>query len=282
MRSTATVFLWLLTTMLFAVALPAAWAQVHLIDQNGYAALARAAAADPKLQSAMAAELTSQVGRLSAAADSTMVGPIARLYTASSAFPAQFGQANAFAHRWLFTGTAGSGLDEQGRWVIDFAPMLSDVAFAQTLRDYNISVPTSVPIPLTDNVSPAVRPGALHEIGMWWPWATIGVGLLAAASALLMLLAAHSRGRALTALGVSALLVGAIGWAAIEFGQRYLNSALNETSGSVRTVADAMVATAQDSMHQWLDVALIAGGGLVLVGVIVSLLTGLARPVSGS
>ena len=282
MRSVATVFLWLITTVLIAVALPAAWAQVHLIDRNGYAALAREAAADPQLQSAMAAELTSQVGRLSATADSTAVGPIARLYTASSTFPAQFGQANAFAHRWLFTETAGPGLDEQGRWVIDFAPMLSDAAFAQTLRDYNISVPTSVPIPLTDTVSPAVHPGALREIGMWWPWATIGVGLLAAGAALLMLLAAPSRGKALIALGVSALIVGAIGWAAIEFGQRHLNSALNETSGSVRIVADAMAATAQDSMHRWLDVALIAGGGLVLVGVIVSLLTGLARPVSGS
>ena len=38
-----------------------------------------------------------------------------------------------------------------------------------------------------------------------------------------------------------------------------------------------MVATAQDSMHQWLNVTLIVGGGLVIVGVIVSLLSGLAR-----
>ena len=30
-------------------------------------------------------------------------------------------------------------------------------------------------------------------------------------------------------------------------------------------------------MHQWLNVTLIVGGGLVIVGVIVSLLSGLAR-----
>ena len=58
------------------------------------------------------------------------------------------------------------------------------------------------------------------------------------------------------------------GWAAIEFAQSYLNRALNGTSGVIRTVADAMVGTAQDSMHQWLNVTLIAGGGLVVVGVI--------------
>lgn len=281
MRAATTVFLWLITTMLLAVALPAAWVQLHLIDEGGYAALARQAAADPKLQSAMAAELTTQVGRLGAAADSTAVAPIARLYTASSSFPAQFGQANAFAHRWLFTEAGGAEIDEQGRWVIDFAPMLSDAAFAQTLRDYNISVPTSVPIPLTDNVSPAVRPGALRELGMWWPWATVAAGVLAAGAALLMLLASTSRGKALVTLGVTAVVVGGTGWAAMEFGRSHLNRALNETSGAVRTVADAMVATAQGSMHQWLNVTLIAGGGLVLVGVIVSLLTGLSRPVSG-
>ena len=75
--------------------------------------------------------------------------------------------------------------------------------------------------------------------------------------------------------------MGGTGWAAIEYGQRYLNHALNGTSGTVRTVADVMVATAQASMHQWLTVTLIAGGGLVVVGVIVSLLSGLSRPVSG-
>lgn len=281
MRSVATVFMWLITTVLLAVAVPAAWVQLHLVDRAGYAALAQRAAGDPDLQSAMAGELTAQVGRLSPAADSTVVGPIARLYTASSSFPIQFGQANAFAHRWLFTDTVGSGLDEQGRWVIDFAPMLSDTAFAQTLRDYNVAVPTAVPIPLTDTAPAGVRPGALRDVGMWWPWATIGVGVLAAASALLMLFVATSRGRALAALGVSALMVGGTGWAAIEFAQSYLNRALNGTSGVIRTVADAMVGTAQDSMHQWLNVTLIAGGGLVVVGVIVSLLTGLARPVSG-
>lgn len=280
MRSAATVLMWVVTTVLLAVALPAAWVQLHLIDRGGYTALARQAAGDPELQSTMATELTTQVGRLGVSADSTVVGPIARLYTASSSFPAQFGQANAFAHRWLFTDSTASNVDDQGRWVIDLAPMLSDPAFAQTLRDYGISIPASVPIPLTDNASSAARPGALREVGMWWPWATIGIGVLAAGAAVLMLWASPSRGKGLAALGVAALLVGGLGWAAIEFGRVYANRALSNTSGAVRTVADATVAAAADSMHQWLNVTLIAGGGLVVVGVIVALLTGLTRPIS--
>ncbi|MGI9123405.1 MAG: hypothetical protein ACR2JM_01435 [Mycobacterium sp.] len=277
MRSAATVLMWLITTVFLAAAVPAAWAQFNLVDDSGYSALAQRAATDPDLQSAMATELTAQVGRLGGGVDSTVVSRIATVYTSSSSFPSQFAQANGFAHRWLFTDSIPSTVDPQGRWVIDLAPMLSDEAFAQTLRDYNLSVPSSVPIPLTDNAPAVLRPGALRAAGLWGPWLSGGLAVLAGGSALLTLLAARSRGKALAALGVSALLVGASGWPAIEFGQRYLREALDNTSGTPRRVADVMVATAQSSMHQWLNVTLIAGAGLIIVGVIVSLLAGLAR-----
>ena len=277
MRSAATVLMWLVTTLLLAVSVPAAWAQQHLVDQDGYSALARVAASDPGLQSAMAGELTAQVGRLGAGVDSGVVSGIAAAYTSGSAFPAQFAQANGFAHRWLFTNAIPSTVDPQGRWEIDFAPMLSDSAFAQTLQAYGVTVPKSLPIPLTDNAPALLRPGAFRAVGLWGPWVSVGLAVLAGAGALLMLSAARRRGKALAALGISALLVGASGWAAIEFGQRHLRGALDNTSGTTRRVADVMVAAAQDSMHQWLNVTLVVGGGLVIVGVIVSLLSGLAR-----
>lgn len=274
MRSLAAVLLWIITTILVAAAIPAMWAQQNVVSQSGYAALARRAAADPALQAAMADELTAQVSRLGSNVDATLVSGIAGVYTASSSFPGQFALANAFAHRWLFTKSAD--VDATGRWVIDLAPLLSDAAFAQTLRDYNISVPATVPIPVTENAPTMLRPGALSVYGRWAHWVSWGLAVLAAGSALLMLLVARSRGKALVALGVSGLLVGATGWAAMEYAQRYLRQALDDTTGNLRTVAEAMVATAQDSLHQWLNVTLIVGGGLVIVGVIVSLLTGLA------
>ena len=277
MRSVATVFMWLVTTLLLAVTLPVLWAQQNLVDRSGYTALTQRAATNPDLQSAAAVELTTQVGRLSAGADAAVVGRIAKMYTAGSSFPGQFAQANDFAHRWLFTDGVGSALDAQGRWVIDFAPLLSDAAFAQTLRDYNIAVPTSIPIPLTDNAPAGLRPGSLRVIGMWAPWVAWGLVALCAASALLTLMAAHNRGKSLVGLGVSAVLVGAAGWAAIELAQRPLLTALDNTAGNIRTIADVMVATAESSMHQWLNVTMTVGGGLVIVGVLVSLLAGLAR-----
>ena len=111
---------------------------------------------------------------------------------------------------------------------------------------------------------------------MWAPWVSGGLAVLAAASALLTIYLARRRGRIIAALGVSALLVGASGWAAIEFGQHYVRKALDNTTGSARQVAEVMVATVQSSMHQWLNITLIVGGGLVVVGVIVGLLSSLA------
>lgn len=90
----------------------------------------------------------------------------------------------------------------------------------------------------------------------------VGLAALTATGALLTLAVAPKRGKALVALGVSALIVGAAGWAAIEYGQRYLRAALNNTSGNTERIAEVMATTAQDSMHQWLNATLIAGGGL--------------------
>jgi len=275
-RTVATVLMWLVTTVLLALAVPAVWAQNNLVDGAGYAALARNAAKDPELQSATATELTTQVGLLGSGVDSTIVSRIAAAYTASPAFPGQFASANGFAHRWLFTDTIPASVDPQGRLVVDLAPMLSDTAFVQTLRDYNIAVPSALPIPLIDNASEVVRPGSLREVGIWAPWVSVGLAVLAAASALLTLYLARSRGRILVALGVSALIVGASGWAAIEFAQRYVRGTLNETAGNARRIADVMVATIESSMHQWLNITLIVGGGLVIVGILVGLLSSLA------
>ncbi len=60
MRFASVVLGWLIATLALAVAVPAGWVQLHVVDADGYAALARRAAADPALQSAMAAELTTR------------------------------------------------------------------------------------------------------------------------------------------------------------------------------------------------------------------------------
>lgn len=279
MRFVMTLFLWVLTTILLAAAVPSAWVQKNIVDQQGYSAFAAAAATDPQLQQAVAGELTTQVQSLAARSgsdvDSRQIRAVAGAYTAGSAFPGQFALANQVAHTWMFTDRLSR--NENGSWVIDLAPMLSDASFRETLSGFGVEVPQTLTVPIASSAPDSLRPGILRPLAVWGPWVSIGVTVLAGVLALFTLAAARSRGKALAALGISALLVGAAGWAGLEAGRRYLNEALNHTSGDIRQIADAMAGHAIGSLHQWLNLTLAAGGGLVVFGIVVALLGGLRR-----
>jgi hypothetical protein len=276
-----TLVLWLCTTVALAVAVPAAWAQLNIVNEGGYAALALKAADDPALQSAAAGELTTRATALIAAhgagrhpVDSSQVRDAVTAFTAGPSFPPLFAQANRAAHQWLFN-SAGSA----DSWVVDLAPMLNDSSIRQILSSHNVKVPATLTVPLTVSTpSVSLRQGQLSRLATWGPWVSIGAVALSGLCALLMLAAARRRGKALTSLGVSALLVGAAGWAGIELGGRYVNGALNGTTGDIRQIAEAMVGRAEASLHQWLDVTLIAGAALVVIGVLVAIVGSVRRP----
>lgn len=279
MRFVMTLFLWVLTTILLAAAVPSAWVQKNIIDQQGYSSFAAGAATDPRLQQAVAGELTTQVQSLAAQngaeVDSRRIRAVAGAYTAGPDFPGQFALANQLAHTWMFTDRLSR--DENGSWVIDVAPMLSDPSFRDTLTGFGVEVPQTLTVPIASSAPDSLRPGILRPLAVWGPWVSVGVTVLAGVFALLTLATARTRGKALAALGISALLVGAAGWAGLEAGRRYLNEALNHTSGDVRQIADAMVGNAINSLHQWLNLTLTAGGALVAFGIFVAVLGGLRR-----
>ena len=274
MRFVVTLVLWLFTTVALALAVPAAWAQLNIVSEGGFAALAQKAADDPGLQSAAAGELTTRATALIAAhserrhpVDGAQVHDAATAFTAGPSFPPLFAQANKAAHQWLFAGP-GSG----DSWVVDLAPMINDSSIRQILSSHNVKVPATLTVPLTVSTpSVSLRQGQLNRLTLWGPWASIGAVALSGVCALLMLAAARRHGKALTSLGVSALLVGAAGWAGIELGGRYVNGALNGTTGDIRQIAEAMVVRAEASLHQWLEVTLIAGAALIVIGVLVAI-----------
>ncbi|OBK25786.1 hypothetical protein A5634_25820 [Mycobacterium asiaticum] len=281
MRFLGAVLCWLIATAALAVAVPATWAQLNVVDEGGYTALAEQAAHDPALQSAMAAELTTRAMALinehgrGAAVDSATVHDVAAAFTASSAFPPLFAEANRAAHTWLFSEPRSGQNGEQ--WVVDLAPMLKDTSIQQLLDTYHVKPPATLQVPLTMSVGQSVRQGQLHRAAVWNPWVSTGAVALTGVFAVLTLVVARSRGRALTALGVSALLVGAAGWVGIEVGGRAIGDALNATTGDIRTVADAMVGHAEGDLHLWLNVTLIAGAAVVVLGVLAAMLGSLFR-----
>ena len=285
MRFALTVVLWLATTVALAVAVPAVWAQLNVVGEDGYATLAQKAAGDPALQSAAATELTTRAMALIAAhgggkysVDSSQVHDTATAFTASPSFPPLFANANRAAHRWLF-----SDARPGDSWVVDVAPMLNDSSFQPILSAYNVKVPATLSVPLTVSVpstGQSVRQGQLTRLAAWGPWVSIIAVAVSGFCGLLTVAAARRRGKAMTSLGVSALLVGAAGWAGIEVGRRYFGDALNRTGGDIRQIADVMVHHAEASLHQWLNVTLIAGVVLVGFGVIVAMLGSVRRPSS--
>ncbi|BBZ46032.1 hypothetical protein [Mycobacterium parmense] len=285
MRFAVTVALWLATTVALAVAVPAAWTQLHLVDADGYAAMATEAAGDPALQSAMAADLTTRAMALIAArgagrypVDSSQLHAAAAAFTAGPGFPPLFAQANRSAHDWLFDAAGpGQGGDQ---WVVDVAPMLEDSSIQPLLSGYHVNVPANVAVPVAVSVPASLRRGELSRLAAWGPWLSVGAVAVTGWCALLTLAAARRRGQALTSLGVSALLVGASGYAAIEVGRRRVNDVLNHTAGDVRRIADVMVGRAEAGLHEWLDLTLMAGVGLVVSGVVVAVLGGLRKPAS--
>jgi hypothetical protein len=280
-RLVATVFLWVVTTVALAVAVPTMWAQRNVVSEDGYATLAASAAKDPQLQSAMASELTTQITALAADngynLNSDLVRGVAAAYTTNAGFPGQFAQANRIAHRWMFTNSIQREEGSDERWLIDIAPMLNDSSLKQTLGNLNLEVPQTLTVPITVPETTGLQPGQLRSVSTWVPWVSVGATILTGVFALLTLASARTRGKALAALGVSALLVGAAGWAGLEVARRYINDALNRTTGDIRQVADVMVNHGEASLHQWLNLTLAAGGVLVVFGVIASMLGGLRR-----
>jgi hypothetical protein len=271
-RFAATVLCWLVATVALAVAIPAGWAQRTLVDADGYAALASWTAHDPALQNAMASLLTTkaiEIGRDNRyQVDEDAVHDVATAYTASSSFPGQFADVNRIAHQWLFTDAAkqnGEG------WDIDLAPMLSNTSFEQVLSKYRVAVPSRVTVPVTADTTQTLRPGQLRSLATWGWWVSFGVTMLAGVAALLTVAFAKVRGKAIAALGVSALLCGGLGWAAIEIGRRHIDDGLNRTNGDVRTITDVMVIHGEGSLHHWLNLTLMAGGAGVVLGVLITM-----------
>ncbi|MFZ1176358.1 MAG: hypothetical protein WAO15_08855, partial [Mycobacterium sp.] len=206
MRFAVTVVLWLATTAALAVAIPAAWMQLHVIDADGYTAMARKAADDPALQSAMAAELTTRAMALIAAhgggrypVDGSRVHDAARAFTGGPSFPPLFAHANRAAHGWLFNEPRPGQNGNQ--WMVDLAPMLKDSSLQRLLSSYNVKVPADLTVPLTvsaPSMSGPLRQGQLSRLSTWGPWVSIGAAALSGLCAVLTLLAARRRGKALT------------------------------------------------------------------------------------
>ena len=168
------------------MAVPAGWAQLNIIDEDGYAAFASTAAGEPALQSAAAAELSTRAMALISAhsggkrpVEGEQVHEIAAAFTAGPSFPPLFRQREPGGASPGCSPSRVSQSSSGDSWVIDVAPMLKDSAFAQVLSSHNVKVPATLTVPLTVSLSgQSVRQGQLSRLAVWGPWVSIGAAVL--------------------------------------------------------------------------------------------------------
>lgn len=277
MRFLFAVLLWLLTTAALAVTIAGAWTQSRLVDENGYVALTAPAAADPRVQHVIAEELTTQIVSLGkkqgSRVNETQVAELTASYTSGPQFRADFASVNRMAHQWLFTNTSAAQRDSRGSWQIDVAPMIKSLV----PQGLSIKAPETLTVSLTDDNLAGLTPGRLVPVarfGQLAVWISFGLTLILAG---LTQLAVRSRAKGLAGLGISALLVGAAGWAGLEVGQRYLDRPLSRVTENLRDVADSLVTAAVSNAHHWLSLTMAAGGLVIAVGVVSGLVGGLLR-----
>lgn len=277
MRFLFAVLLWLLTTAALALTVTAAWTQSRIVDENGYVALTAPAADDPRVQRAIAGELTTQIVSLGkkqgSRVNETQVAELTATYTGGPQFRADFASANRMAHQWLFTNSNSAQRDSQGSWQIDVAPMIKSLV----PQGLSIKAPETLKVSVTDDNLAGLTPGRLVQVarfGQLAVWISFGLTLVLAG---LTQLAVRSRAKDLVGLGISALLVGTAGWAGLEIGRRYLDRPLNRVNDNLRDVADSLVTQAIGNAHHWLSLTMAAGGLVIVVGVVSGLVGGLLR-----
>lgn len=277
MRFLFAVLLWLLTTAALALTVTAAWTQSRIVDENGYVALTAPAADDPRVQRAIAGELTTQIVSLGkkqgSRVNETQVAELTATYTGGPQFRADFASANRMAHQWLFTNSNSAQRDSQGSLQIDVAPMIKSLV----PQGLSIKAPETLKVSVTDDNLAGLTPGRLVQVarfGQLAVWISFGLTLVLAG---LTQLAVRSRAKGLVGLGISALLVGTAGWAGLEIGRRYLDRPLNRVNDNLRDVADSLVTQAVGNAHHWLSLTMAAGGLVIVVGVVSGLVGGLLR-----
>lgn len=277
MRFIFAALLWVLTTVALAGTVTAAWTQNRVINEDGYAKLVAPAADDPVVQRAVADELTAQIVALGkkqgTRVDQSRVADMTTEYTHTAKFRDDFVTVAREAHRWLFTYSTIAQRDSQGRWQIDLAPM------ARTLvpPGMGLKVPDTLQASITDEALGPLAPGRLASLTRFGPiavWVGVGLTLLLAG---MMQLAVRRTTKGIVALGISTLLVGATGWAALEVGLSHAKRPLARLTEEAREVADAVLHQAVGNAHQWLSVTMIAGVLVIIAGIAAGALGSLLR-----
>ncbi|MFE4198813.1 hypothetical protein ACFRJ9_23430 [Paenarthrobacter sp. NPDC056912] len=268
-----------LAVLLTAVAVPAAWVDQTIVQETGFVRLAGALGSDPEFQSQLA---TAAVGTFESSV--SLPGPIQNLAADAlrnaasgmqswSDYPQAWEETVRNSHRLNFT--AGSQPEESAATtalLLDVGPLVRLIRdhFA-TATGIRLDVPSESLVSLGEPSHRQLIERVAAFAPLWWI-AAVGAGV----SALLALAVARRRSVVLVWIGLGGLALAALWTAAGNLAGGMIGK-LSSANGVAELFKQEFLTAARTGFGEWIVIAAVASGALLVAGVIAWLVSGRQR-----
>ncbi|MGO4143910.1 hypothetical protein AB4Y77_02395 [Paenarthrobacter sp. YAF11_1] len=266
----------ILAVLLAGVAVPAAWVDQNIVKEEGFVRIAGSLGSDPEFQSRLAA---AAVGTFESSVD--LPGPIQSLAADAlrnaatgmqswSDYPQAWEETVRNSHRLNFgTVTQAEESAASTALVLDIGPLVRLIRdhFAEATR-IRLDVPSESLVSLGEPSHRQLVERVAAFAPLWW---IAAAGALV--SALLALAAARRRSLAVVFLGLGGLALAALWTAGADLAGGMVGS-LASANGVAELFKDEFLTTARNGFGQWVWIAAVVSGAVLVVGVIAAVVSG--------
>jgi len=269
---------------LSAVAVPALWVDRNIVQEDGFVALTAPLGKDPAFQQGLATAAVNGIGTGQQQLPDALANLIKPILTdAAKSLTTAPGYADAWAetlrrsHRLSFAdpSTLPPETDGATSLTLDVAPLVGLVVKRITEAS-PLPVSLKAPDTVRINIGQSSQRQMIERVSAYAPMGTpvaVGAGI----AFLLAFVAARRKWTVLAGMGLGALVLAAV-W---KFGSDLAGKAVLATSGGndvagifKREFVDAATA----NFGQWIIAALVAGGALLVVGIVLRVVAPRRRP----
>ncbi len=266
----------ILAVLLAGVAVPAAWVDQNIVKEEGFVRIAGSLGSDPEFQSRLAA---AAVGTFESSVD--LPGPVQSLAADAlrnaatgmqswSDYPQAWEETVRNSHRLNFgTATPAEESAASTALVLDIGPLVRLIRdhFAEATR-IRLDVPAESLVSLGEPSHRQLVERVAAFAPLWW---IAAAGALV--SALLALAAARRRSLALVFLGLGGLALAALWTAGADLAGGMIGS-LASANGVAELFKNEFLTAARNGFGQWVWIAAVVSGAVLVVGVIAAMVSG--------
>ncbi|GAA1482253.1 hypothetical protein GCM10009624_26930 [Gordonia sinesedis] len=250
------------------IAVPSLWVKERLVDTEGFISMVGPLADDQRVKDYLADQITAEVtSRVAIPGAEGVVAPIARGYTDSPQFRADFADVVGQQHAWLFDDPASNPGDTLQ---LDITDMVNRVIATTPVQ---ATVPGPVTVPLSEGAT-GLDAGRYHGVGQQITLIAYVSVIVAVAASVLALLVARRRGTVLAWLGIGGLLAAAAAWATSIYIASLAGDEIANAQDGGKTVAQLAIDTAEQQLQQVAGITAIAGAVVLVAGIVLRLIAG--------